>query len=392
MKSKMILIILLIVTGVLLAIGLRYAYSTYLSKQVKKRQAPEVVVETIKEDDILQSFEAPGRIVSKYQVSILARISGYLQKSYFKEGDYVKAGDTLFLIEPAEFQNASSVAGANVQNIKAQLDYANKQLARAEELVKKDYIAKSRYDEILANRDALQAQLKAAQSNYSDTNRNLGYTRVKAPVDGRIGIIDVTIGNFVTPTSGSLTTINSTNPIYVTFPLPSNEYLELTKSDKKAEEKRRTELYFQNGDKYELDGVQDFLDNKVDDSTGTVTLRATFQNPKNRLLHGEFVNVKVFANNKIKVPIVPVTAVQENQEGKYVYKIDEKGLPQLTYLKLQGQVGENWIVKEGLSAGDKVIVDGILKVIPGLPVKVVSKEEMAKLNKALYPNEEKSGK
>ena len=121
-------------------------------------------------------------------------------------------------------------------------------------------------------------------------------------------------------------------------------------------------------------------------------MRATFQNPKNRLLHGEFVNVKVFANNKIKVPIVPVTAVQENQEGKYVYKIDEKGLPQLTYLKLQGQVGENWIVKEGLSAGDKVIVDGILKVIPGLPVKVVSKEEMAKLNKALYPNEEKSGK
>ena len=231
MKSKMILIILLIVTGVLLAIGLRFAYSTYLSKQAKKRQAPEVVVETIKEDEILQSFEAPGRIVSKYQVSILARISGYLQKSYFKEGDYVKAGDTLFLIEPAEFQNASSVAGANVQNIKAQLDYANKQLARAEELVKKDYIAKSRYDEILANRDALQAQLKAAQSNYSDTNRNLGYTRVKAPVDGRIGIIDVTIGNFVTPTSGSLTTINSTNPIYVTFPLPSNEYLELTKSD-----------------------------------------------------------------------------------------------------------------------------------------------------------------
>lgn len=392
MKSKIVFIILIIIAGVFLAVGLRFAYSAYFSKQIKKRPAPEVVVETVQENDIVRSFEAPGRIVSKYQVSILARISGYLQKSYFKEGDYVKAGETLFLIEPAEFQNASSIAGANVQNIKAQLDYANKQLARAEELVRKDYIAKSRYDEILANRDALQAQLKAAQSNYSDTNRNLGYTRVKAPVDGRIGIIDVTIGNFVTPTSGSLTTINSTNPIYVTFPLPSGEYLELTKSDKKADERRKTELYFQNGDKYELDGVQDFIDNKVDDSTGTVTLRATFQNPKNRLLHGEFVNVKVYANNKVKVPVVPVTAVQENQEGKYVYKIDEKGLPQLTYLKLQGQSGENWIVKEGIKAGDKVIVDGILKVIPGLPVKVVSKEEMAKLNKPLYSGEKKSGK
>lgn len=395
MKSKMIFIILLILACVVLAIGGRFAYSKYLSSKGKVRQTPEVVVDTVKEDEVLQSFEAPGRIVSKYQVSILSRISGYLQKSYFKEGDYVKAGDTLFLIEPAEFQNASNMAQANVQNIKAQLEYANKQLARAEELVKKDYIAKSRYDEILSNRNALQAQLKAAQASYSDTNRNLGYTQVKAPVDGRIGIIDVTIGNYVTPTSGSLTTINSTNPIYVTFPLPSKEYIELTKSDKKVDEKRKVELYFQSGEKYELDGVQDFLDNKVDDTTGTVTMRATFQNPKNRLLHGEFVNIKLYANNKIKVPVVPVTAVQENQEGKYVYKIDEKGLPQLTYLKLGGQTKENWIVKEGVKPGDKIVTDGILKVMPGLPVKIVTKEEMAKLNKALYSNgeeQQKSGK
>ena len=395
MKSKMIFIILLILACVVLAIGGRFAYSKYLSSKGKTRQTPEVVVDTVKEDEVLQSFEAPGRIVSKYQVSILARISGYLQKSYFKEGDYVKAGDTLFLIEPAEFQNASNMAQANVKNIKAQLEYANKQLARAEELVKKDYIAKSRYDEILSNRNALQAQLKAAQASYSDTNRNLGYTQVKAPVDGRIGIIDVTIGNYVTPTSGSLTTINSTNPIYVTFPLPSKEYIELTKSDKKVDEKRKVELYFQSGEKYELDGVQDFLDNKVDDTTGTVTMRATFQNPKNRLLHGEFVNIKLYANNKIKVPVVPVTAVQENQEGKYVYKIDEKGLPQLTYLKLGGQTKENWIVKEGVKPGDKIVTDGILKVMPGLPVKIVTKEEMAKLNKALYSNgeeQQKSGK
>ena len=202
MKSKMIVIILLILAGIILSIGARFAYSKYLSSRGRGQQIPAVVVDTVKEKDVIQSFEAPGRIVSKYKVSILARISGYLQKSYFKEGDYVKEGDVLFLIEPAEFQNASNVAGATVQNIKAQLDYANKQLARAEELVKKDYIAKSRYDEILANRDALQAQLKAAQSNYKDTNRNLGYTKIKAPVDGRIGIIDVTIGNYVTPTSG----------------------------------------------------------------------------------------------------------------------------------------------------------------------------------------------
>lgn len=384
MKKKILLVLIIAIA----AVALRFLWSSVGSLMKQKARTtivpPNVVVEDIKEDSVIRNFEAPGRVVSKYQVSIMARISGYLQKSFFKEGDYVKAGETLFLIEPAEYQNASNVAGANIQNIKAQLDYANKQLIRAEELVKQDYIAKSKYDEILASRNALQAQLKAAQSTYNDTNRNLSYTSVKAPVDGRIGIIDVTVGNYVSPSSGSLTTINSTNPIYVTFPLSSDDYTEISTIDSKANEKRRVELFFQNGEKYNLEGVQDFLDNKVDQSTGTVTMRATFQNPDNRLLHGEFVNVKVYANNPVKVPVVPVVAVQENQEGKYVYKLDEKNLPVLTYIKVQGQTGENWIVKDGLKKGDKVIVEGILKVTPGNPVNIVSKEKMDSLKKKLH--------
>lgn len=376
MKKKILLILIIVIA----AIVLRYLISTvngFIKYKARAVQIPpNVVVENIKQESVIQSFEAPGRVVSKYQVSIMARISGYLQKSFFKEGDYVKAGDTLFLIEPTEFQNASNVAGANIQNVKAQLEYANKQLARAEELVKQDYIAKSKYDEILANRNALQAQLEAAQSNYQDTNRSLSYTQVKAPVDGRIGFIDVTVGNYVSPSSGSLTTINSTNPIYVTFPLASEDYIAISSIDKNKNDKRKVELYFQNGKKYDLDGVQDFLDNKVDQATGTVTMRATFQNPDNRLLHGEFVTVKVYANNKVNVPVVPIVAVQENQEGKYVYKLDDKNIPQLTYIKVQGQSGETWIVKDGLKSGDKVIVDGILKVVPGAPVNIVKREEL----------------
>ncbi len=378
MKKKILLVLIV----VLLAIGIRFMISSVggILKQKAKGSIipPNVTVQTIKTENVIRSFDAPGRVVSKYQVSIMARISGYLQKSYFKEGDYVKAGETLFLIEPAEYQNASNVAGANIQNIKAQLAYANKQLARAEELVRQDYIARSKYDEILANRDALQAQLAAAQSSYKDTKRNLSYTTVKAPVDGRIGIIDVTVGNYVTPSSGSLTTINSTNPIYVTFPLSSEDYAAISSIDK-ANAKRKVELFFTNGEKYKFDGVQDFLDNKVDQTTGTVTMRATFQNPDNKLLHGEFVNVKVYANNPTLVPVVPIVAVQENQEGKYVYVLDEQGLPKLTYIKVQGQAGDNWIVKEGLKPGDKVIVDGILKVTPGSPVKIISQKEMDKI-------------
>lgn len=391
MKKKILLIIII----ALIAIGFRFVTSSIGGMMKQKARLnvapPNVVVQQIEGNNVIRTFDAPGRVVSKYQVSIMARISGYLQKSFFKEGDYVKAGETLFLIEPAEYQNASNVAGANIQNIKAQLAYANKQLARAEELVRQDYIAKAKYDEILANRDALKAQLSAAQSNYKDTNRNLSYTRVKAPVDGRIGIIDVTVGNYVTPSSGSLTTINSTNPIYVTFPLSSEDYAAISSIDKKADARRKVELFFQNGDKYELNGVQDFLDNKVDQTTGTVTLRATFQNPNNKLLHGEFVNVRLFANNPVKVPVVPIVAVQENQEGKYVYTIDNKGLPKLTYIKTQGQSGDNWIVKDGLKYGDKVIVEGILKVTPGSPVKIVSKEQMEAI-KAKKQTSKKSNK
>lgn len=373
MKKKILFIIII----VLVLISIRFAvsmFSSYMKQKARSNYVPPLVsVEEVKQENVIQSFEAPGRVVSKYQVSIMARVSGYLQKSYFKEGDYVKAGETLFLIEPDEYKNATNSAGANIQNIKAQLDFANKQLARAEELVKQDYISKAKYDEILANRNSLKAQYSAAELNYKDSKRNLNYTTVKAPVDGRIGFIDVTVGNYVTPSSGSLTTINSTNPIYVTFPLSSEDYSAISSLDKNANTKRKVELYFSNGVKYNYLGVQDFFDNKVDQTTGTVTMRATFQNPTNKLLHGEFVTVKIFANSPISVPIVPITAVQENQEGKYVYKLDSKNLPQLTYIKVQGQTGSNWIVKDGLNKGDKIITEGLLKVTPGAEVKIMPK-------------------
>lgn len=379
MKKNIIIIIAVIVA----AIAIRYISSEFSqskkNKSMMNRPAPSVVAETVTDHSIIRSFNAPGRVTSKYQVNVLARISGYLQKSFFKEGDFVKEGQTLFLIEPTEFANTASVAKANVDNIQSQLVYAEKQLARAEELVKKDYIAKSQYDNMLSQRDALRAQLASARASYSDTQRNLGYTNVKAPVDGRIGIITVTIGNYVSPTSGALTTINSTNPIYVTFPLDSNDFNLLSEGDKEANTNRKVELIFDDGEKYDKIGVQDFHDNKIDQSTGTVTMRATFENPNNQLLHGEFVTVKLYANKPVKVPVVHQTAVLENQAGKYVYVLDENDIPQLVYIKTGGQDGDYWIINEGVKAGDRVIVDGLQKVTPGKPVSVKTKDEMDKL-------------
>ena len=379
MKKNIIIILAVIVAAIVLKMSFNSIVQFFQARAMKMRPATSVQVEEVKEENVIKSFEAPGRVTAQYRVDVLARIAGYLQKSFFKEGDYVKAGQVLFQIEPTEYMNTVNVAKANVSNIKSQLEYAEKQLTRASELVKQDYIAKARYDEILAQRDALKAQLASAQATYDDTQRNYGYTPVKSPVNGKVGIINVTVGNYVTQSSGPLTTINSTDPIYVTFPLNSNDYNALIEADKDNNKERKVELYFNDGTKYDIDGVQDFQDNKIEQSTGTVTLRATFKNPNNQLLHGDFVTIKLYSNNTVKVPIVPLTAVQENQAGKYVYKIDDKSTPQLVYIKTSGQTGKNWIVTEGISVGDKIVTEGLQKITPGQNVNVVTAEEMAKI-------------
>ena len=234
MKKIVIITLAIVVAAIVFRLGFSKYNQNMKIKLAMSKPAPNVVAEPVEEHSIIRTFEAPGRVTSKYQVNVLARIAGYLEKSYFKEGDFVKEGQTLFLIEPTEFSNAAKVAKANVDNIHSQLIYAEKQLARASELVKKDYIAKSQYDNLLSQRDALKAQLASAQAAYGDAQRNLGYTTVKSPVDGRIGIITVTVGNYVTPSSGPLTTIFSTNPIYVTFPLDSTDYYLLEDASKDA--------------------------------------------------------------------------------------------------------------------------------------------------------------
>ncbi len=379
MKKNIIILLAVIIGAVLIRYGFSLFGNIMQGKAIKNKPAPAVSVMEIQNQSVIRSFEAPGRVVSKYRVDVLARIAGYLMKSYFKEGDFVKEGQVLFEIESQEFENASNVAAANIKNLSAQLTYAEKQLARANELVKKDYIAKSQYDQMLSNRDALRAQLSSAQAQYNDANRNLGYTRVKAPVDGKVGIINVTVGNYVSPSAGALTTINSTNPIYITFPLDSSDFQALAAGDGEANKDRKVELLLAGGTKYEFDGVQDFQDNKVDVSTGTVTMRATFENPNNELIHGEFVTVKLYANKPVEVPVAPVTAVMENQAGKYVYKLDENEVPQLVYVKTGEQKGHNWIISEGLQKGDRIVTEGLQKVTPGKPVRIVTDEEMKKI-------------
>lgn len=371
MRNKIILII----TIVLALIFGRMILSNMDKMKTAKRRAmagvPAVTITTVGTEDVERQFSATARVAAKYRVDVLARISGYLTKSYFKEGDYVKAGQLLFEIEPQEYQYAASKAKAGLDNAESQYAYYQKQLARYQELVKQDYVARSDYDSILSQRDAFRAQVESARSAYRDAQRNLGYTKVKAPVNGRVGIISVTVGNYVSMNSGPLTTINSYEPMYVTFPLESKDYAELVRIDKSANINRDVEFIFSSGEKYKFKGVQDFHDNKIDETTGTITMRATFPNPDDALIQGDFGRVIIYSKSKDKVPVVPQAATMENQEGRYVYILDKDNLPQMSYIKTMGQTGDKWIVTSGVKEGDKIVTSGIQKVIQGKPVRIV---------------------
>lgn len=382
--------IIIILTVVFALIFARMIFTNITKSASGKKKAalgaPSVTVDTVKSAKVRREFEAPARVMAKYRVEVLARIDGYLTKSYFKEGDFVKKGQLLFEIEPQEYSNAAGLAKGNLDNARAQQEYYNKQLARYKELVENDFVARSDYDNVLAQRDAYRAQVQSMENAYRDAQRNLSYTKVKSPVDGRVGIIDVTVGNYVSMNSGPLTTINSSDPMYITFPLESKDYAELNRIDGSPDAKREVEFTFSSGQKYEYKGTQDFYDNNIDVSTGTITMRATFPNPNNVLLQGDFGRIKIYSNKDDEMPIVPQSATMENQEGLYVYIIDEENQPKLTYIKTMGQVGTDWVVYEGVKTGDKIITTGMQKVIPGSPVKVVQSVNQDNSVKVKKPN------
>ena len=383
MKKNIIIIIAIIIAAVLFRYGFNVYDNIRQGRMSKNKKAPEVTVTEIHNKEIIRSFEAPGRVVSKYQVNVLARISGYLQKSYFKEGDFVKAGQTLFLIEPQEFSNAANVAKADVENTRAQLVYAEKQLARAKELVAKDYIAKSTYDDTLAQRDVANANVKAATAALNDARRNYNYTRITSPIDGRIGMLNVTQGNYVSTQSGALARVVSTNPIYVTYNVDSKQFANLRDSEiipkNKGEQPISVEVTLPDGTKYEHKGVEDFWDNQISQTTGTIALRATFANPDNRLIPGDFVKVKVYSNKIQKKVVIPQDYVLQDSTGRYVYVVDKDSVARKKYVKISNEYQKFWVVTDGLNVGDEFISEGLVKVIADKPVVVLKDDELIKL-------------
>lgn len=346
-----------------------------IAAEMQKRPTPVEIAYTSQEN-IYPKTESVGRIEAKYSVDVVARINGWLQKRYFQEGAFVKKGQTLFLIQPNEYEIAVQQAQAALRQSQAALINSEKELVRAQELVKNDFVSKSYYDNALATRDQNKAALEVNKANLASAKLNLSYTKINAPVDGKVGKILITEGNLVNAQSGTLTRIVSTSPIYAYFTIKSEDYVKYMKNafDTKHNELSGTDVKIKlsDGTEYKEQGKLEFVNNEVDQTAGTISLRATFQNKDNVLVPGDFVNVTAISQKPVQVVLVPQVAVSDSANGTYVWTINDKKQAEQTFIKIDKQEGENWIVLEGLEPGQKVIKSGFQRLRPGA---VVSYEE-----------------
>lgn len=366
-KLKKIGIILLLVIVIPIVFNkVKTAVTGVISAKMRMRP---VNVETVKveERDIYPSSETAGRLNAKYEVAVVARINGWLQKSYFKEGDTVKKGQVLFLIEPDEYALAVRNAQATVNAKRAAYLNSEKNLKRAAELVKGDYVSKSYYDDALASRDANKGALDAALADLNRKKLDLSYTRVVSPIDGKIGKILITQGNYVTAQTGTIAKIVSVDPIYASFTVKSSD---LSKMNKNAEGLPDVKVEVKTSDNkiYSRQGKLDFVDNSIDINLGTIGLRATFPNPDAELIPNDFVRVITTSNKPVKTLLIPQNAVMENVNSPYVWVIDENSKAKQVNIQTGSQYEDFWIVTEGLNAGQKVISSGLQTMREGAAV------------------------
>ena len=342
--------------------------SERIAAQMQKKPT-EVEIGYAVEGDYYPKTESVGRVEAKYSVDVVARINGWLQKRYFKEGAFVKKGQTLFLIQPNEYQIAVQQAEAAVRQSEAALINAEKELVRAKELVKNDFVSKSYYDNALATRDQNRATLDVNKANLAAAKLNLSYTKIISPVDGRVGKILITEGNLVNSQSGTLARIVSTSPIYVYFTIKSEDYIAYRRFRMENKDKKKSgmdvQIRLSDGTLYKEQGKMEFMNNEVDQTAGTISLRATFMNKDNLLVPGDFVNVTATAKEPVKVILVPQIAVSDSTEGTYVWLVDENKQVHQQFIKIDKQEGDNWIVTEGLNPGDIVVESGFQKLREG---------------------------
>lgn len=340
----------------------------------KARPLPTVSIYQVEQEEIGEYREFVARTEAHQEAEITARVSGELIERTFKEGSHVDADQLLLTIDDSEYQSSVTQARADLKSRIAQAKSADRDLKRGKEIASDGYISQSDLDKLTTAKDQADAGVVAAQAALEKAELNLSYTKIKAPFDGRIGKVKYNVGNVVGPQSGALATITSVNPIYVNFQIEEADFVSYLQSSSKSKAQDvDLTLRLPNNTDYGVLGEMNFADTKIDESTGTVELRATFENANKVIVPGLFVTLIIESRQKQKMSWVPQAAVQENQQGKFVLVVNENDEVAVQPVKLGRRVNAMWVVESGLNEGDKVIIEGLQKVRQGTKVAMVNK-------------------
>ena len=342
---------------------------------------PAVGVVRAERQQITETDEFIGRIQSIGRVALVARVSAYLEKRLFVEGAEVKKGDLLYLLEQPPFQAQVDADKANVAQLEAQHTYAAQQLARSQYLMKTPAGQQQTVDQDLSNERSLAAQVASAKAQLDIAEINLGYTEIRAPIDGKISATDVTEGNVVSPTTGTLANLVSQDPMYVNFPVSVRAGLDLRNryQTKGGFSAVVLKLRLPDGQIYGQEGKLDYVSPTVATNTDTVTVRGVFPNPllpgvqanapaPRELFDGEFVTVLQEGVQPITVLAIPRAAVLSDQQGDYVYVVDAENKAQQRRIQLGQSTPSTAVVSNGLKEGELVISEGLQRVRPGATV------------------------
>ncbi len=337
-----------------------------LSNPTPKKTMPVSVIK-VQPTTVPISAEAVAQTEGAKEVEIRPRVGGILLKRLYEEGTAVKAGQPMFLIDPIPYQNALAQAKAQLAEQKARIEQTRREENRLQDLLVMESISQREYDNAVSDNAVANATLQQAEVRVRDAKLNLSYTTVTAPVKGVSGRRLLSEGVLVEANSSLLTTVIQLSPIWVRFSLSDNELVKLG-GYLSEQNVQHVTLILPDGTEYDQRGELNFAARQIDPSLGTQQLRATFDNSEQRLLPGQFVRVRVTTGEREGVFLVPQTAVQTSDLGRSVYVVNEKSEAVMRPVVTGRWIGKDWVILEGLKAGDKVIVDNLIKLRSGTPV------------------------
>ncbi len=338
---------------------------------------PTVVVSAIDAVDATPRESYVARVEAIDRVDLVARVSGYLEKRLFTEGQMVSKGDLLFQIEKAPYLRVVEQRQADLASAEANLRFTKADLKRKRTLAKRRDVSESKLDQAIAAEATAKADVARANAALRQARLDLSYTDIISPIDGRVGLSTYSVGNLVSPDTDPLATVVSLDPIHVTAQLSEKRILQVRRNlgfkitDSSAV---GLNLVLSDGQVYDRKGRFNFLDTEVDRSADTITVRGVFPNPDHILVPGQYVNLTILPEKARVEMVTPQASILKDQKGAYLLVVNAENTVELRRVTLGAQTRTAWIVKDGITKGERVIVHGLQKVKPGMQVVPVEQE------------------